>query len=101
MSSGASRRSNSGISGNVPVAGIPRILELAVVERGDQLLDSLGHGHQRLEPEALAHLVERPLVVGRFLAAVDEVHLAPVYLSLDDLHQVRLAEFLPERPTLN
>src|SRR5215475_2817751 len=94
MSSGSSRRSNSGTSGNVPVAGIEGVGEAAGVERLDHLGDAAGNGHGHLVPKTRADLVERDLVVARVLVAGDVGHLAAIGLRADQLHQIELAEVL-------
>src|SRR3954470_5773495 len=94
MSCGSRRRSNSGMSGNVPVPAIEGVREAAVVERRHQLLDTERHGHRHLVAQRVANLLERHLVVARVLLAGDELHLAAVGALADHLDEVELAVVL-------
>ncbi len=83
---------------NVAVAAVEGIAELAGVERGDDLGDAVGHGHQRLEAELGADLVEADLVVAGVLVAVHVGDRAAVELLADLRHEVELAVVLPGAP---
>src|SRR3954467_2121079 len=89
-SSGSSRRSKSGTSGNVPVAGIERVGEPAGFQCADDLPDPLRHGHGHLIAQPPADLLEGHLVVARVLVAMNVGDLASVGDFPDLLDEVQL-----------
>src|SRR5271166_2730858 len=85
-------------SGNVPVAAVERIAERFGVERGQDLGDAVGYGHERLEAQLFADPVEAHLVVARVLVAVHVGDAAAIGLLAELLDQVELAVVLARAP---
>src|SRR4051794_9603414 len=88
------RRSKTGTSGDVPVAGMEGVLEAALAQRGGELVDARRYGHRDLVAEDVVDLAERDLVVARVLLAAHEAHAAGGHALLDELHEVELAVVL-------
>src|SRR4051812_35855830 len=86
-SSSESRRSNSGMSGDVAIPRPPRVWPAPLFERLRDLGDAVRHRETGPELQDVADLVEGDLVVARVLVALDEADLPAAHLPLDLLDQ--------------
>src|SRR5271168_4015020 len=85
-------------SRDVAVASVEGIAERSLLERRDDLADAVGYGHERLEAELRADLLEADLVVAGVLLAMHIGDPAALQLLFDLVHEIELAVVLARAP---